>query len=83
MHVTLHSGSKERGIPENVEDVLAGRHQHRLALTNVDTVDVGLAPKAEYDDEGIALKIDLCSYLYNDTMNGEAVSYTHLRAHET
>ena len=42
---------QERGVAEDVKDVLAGRDEDGLALTDADAVDVGFAPETHHDDE--------------------------------
>ena len=40
----LHGGCEEGGVAEDVEHILAGWYQNGLALSDMDAVDVGLAP---------------------------------------
>ena len=35
-----HRGCEERGVAEDIEDILAGRHEECLSLTNLYAVDV-------------------------------------------
>ena len=47
----LHRGGEEGRVAEDIEDVLAGRHEDGLTLTDLDAVDVSLSPKTDHDDE--------------------------------
>ena len=66
-----HRGSKEGCVAEDIEDVLAGRHENRFALTDVDTVDIGIAPQTDHDDERITMKVNLLSHLHHHAMHHE------------
>ena len=64
-----HRGSKEGCVAEDIEDVLAGRHENRFALTDVDTVDIGIAPQTDHDDKRITMKVNLLSHLNHHPMH--------------
>lgn len=42
---------QERSIAEDIQYILGGWNQQGLALTDLDTIDVGLAPQTDNDDE--------------------------------
>ena len=65
----LHGGSQEGGVSKNVKDVLAGRNENGFPLANMDTVDVGLPPKAHHNDEGVAVEVDLLGHLDDHTVH--------------
>ena len=67
----LHRGSEEGGVAEDIEDVLTGRHEDGLALTDLYTVDIGLAPETDHDDERVAVEVDLLGNLYHYAMYHE------------
>ena len=46
-----HRCRQEGSIAEDVEDVLTSRHENGFALTDVDAVDIGIAPQTDHDDE--------------------------------
>ena len=64
-----HCGRQEGGVAKDIEDVLAGRDEDGFALPDVDAVDVGCAPQADDDDEGVAMEIYLLRYLYYHAMH--------------
>ena len=68
---SLHRSREERGVAEDIENVLAGRHKDGLTLTDLNAVDVGITPQADYDDERVAVEIDLLGHLYHDTVHHE------------
>ncbi len=39
----LHRSSQEGCVAKDVEDIFAGRHEDRLALTDLDTIDIRLS----------------------------------------
>ena len=67
----LHRGGEEGGVAEDVENILGGGDEERLALLDADAVDVGFAPEADYHDKRIGVQIDLGGYLYDHAMDGE------------
>lgn len=67
----LHRGGKERGVAEDVEDILGGGNEQCLALLDAYAVDVRLAPEADNDHERIGVQIDLGGYLYHHAVDGE------------
>lgn len=38
-------------------------------MADADAVDIGFAPQTHDDDEGVALEVNLCRYLYHYTMD--------------
>lgn len=42
-------GSEEGGIAKDVKDILGSRDEKSLALTNLDAINIGFAPKT-YDN---------------------------------
>ena len=75
----LHRCRKERGVAEDVEDILAGWHEDGLTLTDLDTVDIGLSPKTNHNDKRVAVEVNLLSYLYHHAMHHEVRTVDELR----
>ena len=67
--ILLHRGGEEGSVAEDIEDVLAGRYQNCLTLTDLDAIDVSLSPKTDHDDERVAVEINLLGHLYHDPMH--------------
>ncbi len=64
-----YRGCQEGRIAKDIEDILTGRDQDGLALADADAIDVGLAPEADNDDEGVAVEVYLLGDLNNDAVH--------------
>ena len=67
----LHRCGEEGGITEDVEDILGCGNEECFSLFDADAVDVRLAPEAYDNHERVGMEINLCSYLYDDAVDGE------------
>ena len=67
----LHGCGEECSVAEYIEDVFGCRNEERLALFDADAVDVRFAPEAYDNHERVGMEINLCSYLYDDAVDGE------------
>lgn len=66
-----HRGCEERGVAEDIEDILAGRHEECLSLTNLYAVDVRLAPQTDDNDKRIDFEVYLCRNLHHHSVDVE------------
>ena len=67
----LHRSSQEGCVAKDIEDIFAGRHEDRLALTDLNTIDIRFSPETDHDDERIAVEIDLLGHLHHHAMHHE------------
>ena len=67
----LHRSCQEGGITEYIEDVFGCRNEECFSLFDADAIDVRFAPEAYDNHERVGMEINLCSYLYDDTVDGE------------
>ena len=75
----LHSSGEEGGISEDVEYILGCGNEECFSLFDADAVDVGFAPEAHNDHEGVGMEVDLCGYLYDDAVDGEVRAVDEFR----
>ena len=66
-----HCGRQEGRVAKDIEDVFTGRDEDGFTLTDIDAIDVSIAPQTDHDDERITMEVYLLSYLYDHAMYHE------------